>query len=70
MLPHRLFTASLQHLPSLANPMITGADHQVNKEKLIWTPGGTGHKKTLLESKACSNLYVSGFYSRLMCPSL
>ena len=47
MLPHRLFTASLQHLPSLANPMITGADHQVNKEKLIWTPDGTGHKKNL-----------------------
>jgi hypothetical protein len=36
MLPLRPFTASLQHLPSLANPMITGAEHQVNKEKLIW----------------------------------
>ena len=48
MLPRRPFTASLQHLPSLANPMITGGDHQVNKEKL--GPGGSGpsHKKNNL----------------------
>ena len=51
----------------------TEGDHMIcgtTKEKLIWTPDGGRHKKALLSSKACSNLYVSGFYSRLMCPSL
>jgi hypothetical protein len=48
MLPRRPFTTPLQHLPSLTNPMITGVDHQVNKEKL--GPGGSGpsHKKNNL----------------------
>ena len=48
MLPHRPFTASLQHLPSLANPMITGVDHQVNKEMLGPTGSGPSHKKNNL----------------------
>ena len=49
MLPLLPFTTPLQHLPSLANPMITQAIHQVNKEKLGPASSGPLHKKITLQ---------------------